>query len=665
MRITPSILSPAETIFILNSLIPVGVKGKELYTSEVLLTSTSYISLQMNSLLSYREISSHLMNRLKISQAAGATLRVAECLKHLCFIDLSHMQLDDCMVKLQGLEFILQTEYIEESKNAKNPASLTTERGHSDASPILRKTVFKVPDFFSHKECCNCYKCSCVDYQYLVVSSAHVRAQLYFLQGNNDEALEHFAGSFQLRVKMLDVEKTRENNNGIRYPWNCYYKTVEFVLLLVDFSRCIRVLGSDDRYGIEIAQDAVDLCEQFQLKDHPIYFTAKELLLEYQFYRVFKSDDSYRSQLMLILLFFCISMFRDFNRFLLSEFTVPDPEDIDISKFVNLDVNVDASNVTTPASKPIIKKSKTARRVKTPPLLKLKKVTMNLSDDEEEDEDKKCGTGDESPKTSRRRPKSYKIYGSSKSAPRKKLESYLGGDTEDTDSESESDKKIVNEVMKTTSSFYPHLKNELNAITEDKSRKESEKIELMKKLVKHEEISSDSETESLGSRQRRKTKDVPKIIVDDVKSFMPDDKHRERIRTSERIKKSLSSIDDVAKIVDYGKSELDDIDESLDSDDRSVKENRTTGRVLRHKTRTARVLRTRSQTVENNNSMNNSDIVPPSDHEEVESELSKKLKNLSKLKKSTVVKTEDVLNEGQNGTRKKRLTRETRSKKLL
>ncbi|XP_015510273.2 uncharacterized protein LOC107217301 isoform X1 [Neodiprion lecontei] len=385
-----------------------GVKKKQLYTSEILLTCTAHLSLCMNSLLSFKEISSHLTNRLKLAQSSGLTLRVAECLKNLCYIDLSRMQLDDCLVKLQGLEYILDIEHIKESQNTKNPETLTTGLNKpgcrdscvNDSSPVFRKTVFKQPKFLEHINCL-CYKCSSVCYQHLVLASTHIRAQLYFLQGYLNEAMSHFGGAFVLQRKMLQFkhcdkfawQNVPESDSVKQHPWKCYYNAVEHVLFLINFSRFIRELEFDDRQdGMSVALQAVDICERFHLQSHPVYVSAKEMVFEYQFCNMFQDS-------------------ADFDKF-----TVPDPSSINVNKYICTSSNIESSKITTPAMKSRVKKPRTIRRNKTPPLLKLTKVSIDL--DEYEDVS-------QSPKSSRQGPKASRDHAFPKSVRRKNLEKYL------------------------------------------------------------------------------------------------------------------------------------------------------------------------------------------------------------------------------------------------
>ncbi|XP_046747524.1 uncharacterized protein LOC124411978 [Diprion similis] len=495
----------------------VGAKKKQLYTSEILLTCTADLSLSMNSVLSFKEISSHLTNRLKLAQSSGLTLRVAECLKNLCFIDLSRMHLDDCLVKLQGLEYILDIEHITESQNTNNPETQTmglNEPGCrdsrvNDSSPVFRKTVFKQPQFLEHKNCL-CYKCSSVYYQNLVLASTRIRAQLYFLQGYLKEAMSHFSGAFTLQRKMLwskhpetfAWQNVPESNRVKRHPWKCYYNAVEYVLFLINFSRFIRELDSDDKQnGISVALEAVDICERFHLQSHPIYVSAKEMVFEYQFCNRFQDA-------------------ADFGKF-----TVPDPGSIDVNKYICTSSNIETSKITTPAMKPCVRKPRTIRRNKTPPLLKLTKVSIDL--DEYEDVS-------QSPKSSRQGPQASGDHAFPKSVRRKNLEKYLDsasdignpntstgsypGYTEESTNEKRS--SWINSIATLLSA---HFSEQVAQILAEPKLSEVEMIERLIELAKQKRRNDDFNTGFLEFGHRSGNKNYRKnsyLSIKDEKTFV-------------------------------------------------------------------------------------------------------------------------------------------------
>lgn len=102
----------------------------------------------------------------------------------------------------------------------------------------------------------------------------------------------------------------------------------------------------------------VHLCDMYKLKGHPIFMAVEELMLDYRFQKIFNSSDD-------------------------AEFMVSDSSDIDVSKYVQ-NVNIEGTICVTPTIKNTrVKKPITLRRNRTPPLLKLTKVNMNFSDDED------------------------------------------------------------------------------------------------------------------------------------------------------------------------------------------------------------------------------------------------------------------------------------------
>ncbi|XP_014488784.1 PREDICTED: uncharacterized protein LOC106751968 isoform X2 [Dinoponera quadriceps] len=194
-----------------------------LFSYDVLFTATVNLSMRVNHLLSFRDICAHLVRRVKSAQSLGAVMRTAELLKSLCYIDLSRTKLDDCEVKLQGLEHMLDIETFQLSMNSKpsavevsghlavSPARIVDpvrDVPQRDASPVLGKKVFDLPKFALHGKNCDCYKCENASYQYLVFTTTYIRAQLYALQCHNTVALDHFYGAFKIRQKLFGEKQT-------------------------------------------------------------------------------------------------------------------------------------------------------------------------------------------------------------------------------------------------------------------------------------------------------------------------------------------------------------------------------------------------------------------------------------------------------------------------
>ncbi|XP_054002765.1 uncharacterized protein LOC128889288 isoform X1 [Hylaeus anthracinus] len=348
-------------------------QDKHLFGLDILLSATVNLSLRINSSLSFREIGSHLVRRLRTAQAIGATIRVAEILKSLCYIDLSRSQLNDCEVKLQGLEHILNIEMVEASMKSKliktilENASQTPIRivdpirdiPQNDASPILRNKVFDLPEFLCH-ESCNCYACTNVSYRYLVFASTHIRAQLYALQQNYGASLQHFHGAFKIKDSM-NSERFAFEDEREYISWQDRFYSTDYVLLLINFSYLLRSYSNRMRDEVtNIARLAMRICDMYKLKGHPIYMSVQELLLDERFQKMCNSIDY-------------------------STFTVPDASDIDISKYLQTPKAEESICITPVVTNARKKKPINIRRVRTPPLLNLTKVSMNFSDDEDND----------------------------------------------------------------------------------------------------------------------------------------------------------------------------------------------------------------------------------------------------------------------------------------
>ncbi|XP_043509177.1 uncharacterized protein LOC122528276 [Frieseomelitta varia] len=348
-------------------------QDKYLFGFDILLSATVNLSLRMNSLLSFQEISAHLVRRLKSAQILGATIRVAEILKSLCYIDLSRVQLNDCEVKLQGLEHILSIETFKVSTNSnltkmnsgnilQTPTRVIDpirDLPEYNTSPVLQNKVFSLPEFMRHEDC-NCYFCQNISYHYLVFTSTHIRAQLYAFQKNIAASLQHFHGAFKIKENLIKMKEYIPLCMPIKYlPWQERFYIIDYVLLLINFSYFLRSFFNTKQEKIRnIISLAIRICDTNKLKGHPIYMTVNELMLDHSFQSTFSSSDY-------------------------SKFTVPDPFDIDISKYMQKS-NTESNICITPTiNNTRSKKPVTLQRNRTPPLLKLTKVSINFSDDED------------------------------------------------------------------------------------------------------------------------------------------------------------------------------------------------------------------------------------------------------------------------------------------
>ncbi|XP_017879014.1 uncharacterized protein LOC108624081 [Ceratina calcarata] len=342
---------------------------KYLFTCDIVLSATVNLSLRMNSLLAFREIGAHLVQRLKIAQVLGSTIRVAEVLKSLCYIDLSRVQLNDCEVKLQGLEHILNIEGVKtsmETGRTRNisPNILATpvrfvdpirDNPQNDASPILRNKVFEVPQFMYHKDC-DCGVCQNESYHYLILTATHIRAQLYALQRNAAASLQHFHGAFKIKEKLVKSNKLKSN----RVSWQERFYSTDYVLLLINFFYSLRHYRNTGQEKItSIVLLMIQMCDTYKLKGHPIYMAVQEIILQHRFQKIFGCSDYL-------------------------EFTVPDASNIDVTKYAQVP-NIEETICVTPTvsrTNTRTKKAISIRRNRTPPLLSLTKISMNYDDED-------------------------------------------------------------------------------------------------------------------------------------------------------------------------------------------------------------------------------------------------------------------------------------------
>ncbi|XP_011141889.1 uncharacterized protein LOC105184670 isoform X2 [Harpegnathos saltator] len=351
-----------------------------LFSYDVLFTATVNLSLRVNHMLSFREISAHLVQRVKSAQSLGAVMRTAELLKSLCYIDLSRTKLDDCEVKLQGLEHMLDIETFQLSMNAKpnseasaylavSPARIVDpvrDVPQRDASPVLGKKVFDMPKFTLHEKC-DCYKCKNVSYRYLVFIATYIRAQLYALQCHNKLAFDHFYGALKIRQKLFAEEQTVlpesqscDETGARRFSWQARSYITDYVQLLIDFSYFLETnVASKQQDASDIANLAISICRKYKLERHPVYISAEEIMLNNAFQTMLKSPNYL-------------------------DFMVPQMRDIDISKYMR--ASSDSSTCVTPAIHDrYVKKPASIRRKKNPVILNLDKINMFLSDDEDVD----------------------------------------------------------------------------------------------------------------------------------------------------------------------------------------------------------------------------------------------------------------------------------------
>ncbi|KMQ90949.1 hypothetical protein RF55_9237 [Lasius niger] len=350
-----------------------------LFSYDVLFTTTVNLSVRINSLLSFRGISPDLVRHLKSAQSLGAVLRVAELLKSLCYIDLSRSQLNDCEVKLQGLEHMLGIETFHSSMNVKpvkqtssaylavTPTKIVNDPirdipQHS-ASPVLGKRVFDLPKFTLHTNC-DCYMCGNVSYQYLVFAATYIRAQLYALQNQATIALDHFYGAFEIRQKLFKEEESALPENwpddeiGVkRFSWQARFYIVDYIHLLIDFCYFLKTnVTSRQQNAFDVANLAIDICRRYKLEGHPVYVSARELELDNDFQPLLESSGC----------------------------SIPQPYDIDVTSYAEVPTNSNVC-VTPSVQNHHSKKPLSIRRRRSPIALKITKINMVWSDDEDDD----------------------------------------------------------------------------------------------------------------------------------------------------------------------------------------------------------------------------------------------------------------------------------------
>lgn len=257
-------------------------------------------------------------------------MRVAELLKTLCYIDLSRSQLNDCEVKLEGLEHILNIETFQSSSSSSSSSySIKTEPGVSavrgsssatlpvtpakiidpvrdmaqlDTSPLLSKRVFDPPKFIDHVNC-DCYKCVNAAYKYAVFAATYIRAQLYALRDYNGAAANHFHGAFRIKRDLFaGFAEESPARTGIsrqtdarRFSWQARFYITDYVQLLIDFCYFLKVKTTRQQEALGLINLAINTCRKHGLEGRPVYVSAGELALDINFQSTLESPDCLRT----------------------------------------------------------------------------------------------------------------------------------------------------------------------------------------------------------------------------------------------------------------------------------------------------------------------------------------------------------------------------------
>lgn len=281
-----------------------------------LMNVTSELVYRMNSWLSYREIDTHIMLRLKMSQCSGWYLRTAECLKNLCLLDLSRNQVTSCESNLLELERVLDMQGIKESMKGKSAKcsqavpSLTSLLADSRpispyrdcsfltnaqpanqryTSPVLQHKVFVMPEFLEHKKQCDCLRCENSMYKYLVFACTYIRAQLYVEMGEAEHALDHFFGGIKILGKIAD----QEGNIRESAIYTNEVVKVDVVSFLVDYCRMLKRSSATYNSAYVVLNYILNVCKQLKLEKHPIYFHVLEFVSDYHFEHMCKQQDNW------------------------------------------------------------------------------------------------------------------------------------------------------------------------------------------------------------------------------------------------------------------------------------------------------------------------------------------------------------------------------------
>lgn len=180
-----------------------------------------------------RELRCYGKDFVVFAQKMALPLRVFVFLYDLAYADLLCCRLDDCEVKVTGMDHILSLDSsfakisaiddltVKEKKTTAK-SSIKTDtieviiddfdeltlgeliRSTNPASPILRCERFKMPIFINHTENCSCLYCTCSEYQIFAIKKTLIRAMLYEHKKYITVAEEFFRGAIEL-LKVLKI----------------------------------------------------------------------------------------------------------------------------------------------------------------------------------------------------------------------------------------------------------------------------------------------------------------------------------------------------------------------------------------------------------------------------------------------------------------------------
>ncbi|KAJ8688375.1 hypothetical protein QAD02_024170 [Eretmocerus hayati] len=350
-----------------------------LFTCEQLFECMCNVVIPMNSLLSYRETSSHLFYGMKLAQGLGLAMRIAEFLKLLCYIDLLRLKMDDCETKLQDLEHILRLESFQSSMRTEPPSTKAPKSVHNEirredprmradasalikskqcqdqqrcASPELKRKLFTPPNFLSHKSYCECFECAHLSYQQLCQSSAHLRAHMYSLMSHIPEADQHFLGAMRIFTRFNERNSdSLRRHSKLGLSWRRAHRCLaDEMQLKIDFAcHIFDHKPEHEEQAVFLVEQVIELSREYHLGKTSALHQACELYAQRCIYTRFADRSS---------------------------ITVPNDTEVIITKGP-------VNGCITPKQQQIEKPTRNPRRRKSPVALAIPVITVSDTSDDE------------------------------------------------------------------------------------------------------------------------------------------------------------------------------------------------------------------------------------------------------------------------------------------
>ncbi|KAJ8948937.1 hypothetical protein NQ314_008315 [Rhamnusium bicolor] len=194
------------------------------YDMSVLLDANEQLTKLYHSLRVPREVRAYCRETIILTQKLVLPLRCASYLMYLSHADLRSTRYEDFQIKLDGLADILcltkrnlqidrenkppaVTKFEKEIDGITNdiqemvldlPAPNNYKKQYCPSSPTLVIEPFHLPAFITHDDSCDCFYCTCLEYQELVLQKIRLDALINIKQSNVVIATDFFHGALEL-----------------------------------------------------------------------------------------------------------------------------------------------------------------------------------------------------------------------------------------------------------------------------------------------------------------------------------------------------------------------------------------------------------------------------------------------------------------------------------